>query len=116
MTDSLQQLSDKLTRFANDRDWGQFHSPKNLATALTVEASELLEHFQWMTEAQSRALADDKRLEVGSEIADVLMYLIQLANALGVDPIAAANDKIEVNERRYPVDRSRGSSKKYNEI
>lgn len=116
MADSLHDLSEKLRQFAQARDWAQFHSPKNLASALTVEASELLEHFQWMTEAQSRALNEDKRAAVGLEIADVLMYLIQLANSLGVDPIALANEKLAVNERRYPVELSRGSSKKYDEL
>lgn len=115
MTDSLRDLAQQLDQFARDRDWQQFHSPKNLASALVVEAGELLEHFQWMTEAQSRELAPDKRDAVAAEMADVLLYLIQLAAALGVDPIAAAQNKLKLNELKYPVDRARGSSKKYDE-
>ena len=116
MTDSLRDLAAQLERFAQARDWSQFHSPKNLASALIVEAGELLEHFQWITEADSRSLSDEKRAAVGAEIADVLLYLVQLSSALGVDPIAAANDKIKLNEQKYPVDLSRGHSKKYTEL
>jgi dCTP diphosphatase len=116
MTDSLHDLALQLDQFANDRDWQQFHSPKNLASALIVEAGELLEHFQWMTDEQSRKLAPDKRDAVAAEAADVLLYLIQLTSALGIDPIAAAQAKLRLNELKYPVDRARGSSKKYDEL
>lgn len=116
MSDSLRELSQQLDLFARERDWHQFHSPKNLASALTVEAGELLEHFQWLTEEQSRALTPEKTQAVGEEVADVLFYLIQLANALGIDPVAAAQVKLQLNAQKYPVDRARGSAKKYNEI
>ena len=116
MTDSLHDLAGQLDRFAKDRDWKQFHSPKNLASALVVEAGELLEHFQWMTEEQSRELAPQKRDAVGAEMADVLLYLIQLASALGIDPIAAAQAKLKLNALKYPVDRARGNSRKYDEL
>lgn len=116
MTDSLQILATQLDQFAKDRDWQQFHSPKNLASALVVEAGELLEHFQWLTEDQSRALSPEKRIAVGAEVADVLLYLIQLSAALGIDPIAAAQAKLKVNAQKYPVDLARGSSKKYDEL
>jgi len=116
MPDSLSDLATQLERFARERDWSQFHSPKNLASALIVEAGELLEHFQWMTEADSRSLPPEKRAAVEAEVADVLLYLVQLSSALGIDPIAAANDKIKVNEQKYPVDLSRGHSKKYTEL
>ena len=116
MTDSLRELAEQLDRFALDRDWQQFHSPKNLASALVVEAGELLEHFQWMTEEQSRALSPEKRDAVGAEVADVLLYLIQLASALGIDPIVAAQAKLKLNELKYSVNRARGSSKKYDEL
>ena len=116
MSDSLDDLAGKLQQFATARDWQKFHSPKNLASALSVEAGELLEHFQWLSEAQSRELAPEKRQAVGSELADVLLYLVQLASALGLDPLAEAQHKLELNEQRYPVDRSRGSSAKYSEL
>ena len=116
MTDSLKHLAQQLDQFANERDWQQFHSPKNLASALVVEAGELLEHFQWLTEEQSRALAPEKRAAVGAEIADVLLYLIQLTTALGIDPIAAAEAKLELNEQKYPPEKARGSSKKYDQL
>lgn len=116
MTDSLRELAEQLDRFALDRDWQQFHSPKNLASALVVEAGELLEHFQWMTEEQSRELAPERRDAVGAELADVLLYLVQLATALGLDPIAAAQAKLKLNEKKYPVDRARGNSRKYDEL
>lgn len=112
MPDSLQDLTRKLERFAAEREWQQFHAPKNLASALVVEAAELLEHFQWMPEEQSRHLALEKRDAVAAEMADVLLYLLQLANALKIDLVVAANEKLEVNARRYPVERARGSSRK----
>jgi dCTP diphosphatase len=115
MTDSLRDIAQQLDQFAKDRDWQQFHSPKNLASALIVEAGELLEHFQWMSEAQSRELAPDKRDAVGAEVADVLLYLIQLASALGIDPIEAAQAKLQINESKYPIARARGNSRKYDE-
>ncbi|HET9820998.1 MAG TPA: nucleotide pyrophosphohydrolase [Burkholderiaceae bacterium] len=114
--DSLADLAQRLARFAAERDWQQFHSPKNLASALIVEAGELLEHFQWLTEAQSRALAAEKSDQVASEMADVLLYLIQLANALGIDLVAAAQAKLQLNASRYPVELARGSSHKHGEL
>lgn len=116
MPDSLRDIAQQLDQFARDRDWQQFHSPKNLASALVVEAGELLEHFQWLTEAQSRALTPEKRDAVGAEVADVLLYLIQLSSSLGIDPIAAARAKLALNELKYPVALARGTSNKYNEL
>ena len=116
MPDSLRDLALHLDRFATDRDWHQFHSPKNLASALIVEAGELLEHFQWMTEEQSRGLAADRHAAVSAEIADVLLYLVQLSTALGIDPVAAAEAKLKVNEQKYPVESSRGTSKRSDEL
>lgn len=116
MNDSLRELAQQLQRFAAERDWQQFHSPKNLASALVVEAGELLEHFQWLTEEQSRQLPPDKRQAVGLEIADVLLYLIQLASALDLDPVQLAEAKILINARKYPAVQSRGSAKKYDEL
>jgi dCTP diphosphatase len=112
-TASLAQLAQRLQQFADARDWGQFHSPKNLASALIVEAGELLEHFQWMTEAQSRSLDADKKQAVAHEMADVLLYLVQLSSALGVDLMAAADQKMAINEHKYPIEQARGNSNKY---
>ena len=103
MPDSLRDLARDLDRFAADRDWHKYHAPKNLASALIVEAGELLEHFQWMTEEQSRTLTPEQLREVQGEVADVLIYLVQLCNALGMDAVAAAREKLAVNARRFPV-------------
>lgn len=116
MADSLNDLARQLEQFAAERDWQQFHSPKNLASALVVEAGELLEHFQWLTEEKSRALTPEKREAVAGEVADVLLYLVQLAHALGLDPVEAAQAKLKLNAQRYPVDRARGNSKKHDEL
>ena len=112
----IESLRNQLRTFAADRDWDQFHSPKNLAAALAVEASELLEHFQWLTEAQSQQLPPDALNEVGNEVADVLLYLIRISDKLGIDLIAAANAKILLNAEKYPVEKARGSSRKYTEL
>ena len=98
----LHTLKLALRDFAAARDWARFHSPKNLASALSVEAAELLEHFQWLTEEQSRALAPEKLAEVADEMADVLLYLVQIADKLDVDLLAAAAAKLEKNGKKYP--------------
>ena len=116
MPDSLHDLTDQINQFAKAREWHQFHSPKNLASALIVETAELLEHFQWLTEQQSQDLSPEKCEAVGAEIADVLLYLIQLAHALGIDPISAAQAKLKLNALKYPANLARGSSKKYDEL
>ena len=116
MTDSLRNLTAEVERFAGERDWQRFHSPKNLASALVVEAGELLEHFQWMTEAESSQLPDEQRMLIGEEIADVLLYLIQLSAALKIDPIAAAQAKVKTNAIKYPVERARGTRLKYDKL
>lgn len=112
----IDRLREQLRAFAEARDWEVFHSPKNLAMALAAEAGELLEVFQWMTEPQSRDLPPDARARASEEIADVLLYLVRLADQLGIDPIDAANRKIVANAARYPADKARGSSKKYTEL
>lgn len=113
---ALESLTQALRRFAQERDWEQFHSPKNLASALAVEAAELLEHFQWLTEEQSANLPADKRAAVGEEIADVLLYLLQLADKLGIDIVAAAHGKLALNAAKYPVAQARGSSARSDEL
>ncbi|MET0918949.1 MAG: nucleotide pyrophosphohydrolase [Burkholderiales bacterium] len=116
MATKLDQLRDALRAFTAARDWDQFHSPKNLAIALSVEAAELLEVFQWITEADSRNLAPAAKAAASEEIADVLLYLISLCDELGIDPVAAAEHKMVVNEQKYPIDKARGTSKKYTEL
>lgn len=115
-TNGFTNLRDSLRRFATERDWDQFHSPKNLVTALIVEAAELLEHFQWLTEDGSRQLSTEKRTIVGEEMADVLIYLVRLADKLDVDLLDAAQRKVELNAHKYPPEKARGSSRKYTEL
>ena len=115
MPDSLDELNRRLLAFARARDWEQFHSPKNLAMALAGECGEVLEHFQWLSEAQSAQLAEDKKFAVGQEMADILIYLIRLAERLDLDLIAAAEAKITHNEQRYPVTRVRGDARRAEE-
>ena len=113
MIDPLLELRDELRRFAAERDWDQFHSPRNLAAALSVEAAELLEPFQWLSDEQSCDLPPETRAAVEQELADVLLYLVRLADRLDVDLVAAAHAKIAHNAVKYPVDKARGSSRKY---
>ena len=113
--ESLEQLAEHLRRFAAERDWDQFHSPKNLSMALLVEVAEIAEHFQWLTEEQSRNLEAPKKEEVAQELADTLIYLVRLADQLQVDLLEAAERKLAVNESKYPADKVRGSPRKYSE-
>ena len=112
---SLIELRDRLRKFASDRDWNQFHSPKNIVMALSVEVSELLEHFQWMTEEESSNLDAETKAMVADEIADVQNYLVRLADKLDIDILEAAEVKFAKNEEKYPADLVRGSSKKYSQ-
>lgn len=116
MRSELLPLIQSLRTFAAERDWAQFHSPKNLASALSVEAAELLEHFQWLTEEQSHSIAGEKKQEVAAEAADVFLYLLQLCDKLDIDLLAAARAKVEVNRKKYPVATARGSAKKHTEL
>jgi NTP pyrophosphatase (non-canonical NTP hydrolase) len=112
---NLEQLATELRAFADERDWAQFHSPKNLSMALIVEAAELVAHFQWLTEEQSAQLDEATLAAVREEIADVQIYLVRLADRLGIDIESAVRDKLAVNARKYPADRVRGSARKYTE-
>ena len=114
--DRLVKLRDELRQFAAERNWEQFHTPKNLAIALSVEAAELLEHFQWLTPDESQRLPAHKFSAIRLEMADVLLYLVRLADRLGIDLAASAFDKIAINANKYPVALSKGSSKKYTEL
>ncbi len=111
----MEDLRGAIGAFIAERDWQQFHSPKNLAMALSVEASEILEHFQWLTEEQSRNLPPEKLAEVREEIGDVMIYLTELAEKLDVDPVEAAKAKLEINRQKYPAGLVRGKSSKYTE-
>ena len=111
-------LADALDAFARDRDWAQFHSPKNLVMALTGEVGELAELFQWLTEQQSAELTNDpaRKQRVAEELADILFYLVRTASVMGIDLNEAASRKLSVNADKYPVDKARGSNKKYSEL
>lgn len=111
----LHQISQRLLEFARERDWEQFHAPKNLAMALAVEAGEIMEHFQWLSEEQSEQLSDDKRQQVAYEIADVFIFTMRLTQRLGIDLATVVDEKIKINEQKYPADKVRGSAKKYTE-
>ena len=113
MADSLSDLKQKLQQFVDERDWAQFHSPKNLAMAMIVEAAELVEHFQWNTELESSVLDDAKREQVGHELADTFVYLLRIAEVLNIDLIEVTNKKIALNALKYPVDKARGKNNKY---
>jgi dCTP diphosphatase len=114
----IEALAERLRTFAHDRDWEQFHSPKNLASALVVEASELLEQFQWLTDEQSRRIAENDAAigRVAEELADVLIYAIRLSDILGLSLPSAIEEKIEVNSKKYPIEKSKGSAKKYSDF
>ncbi len=109
----LDELKRELQKFADERDWDQFHSPKNLAMALNVEAAELLEHFQWLTEKQSGAVSQEALDDVAEEIADIQIYLVRLADKLNVNIEEAVKKKLESNASKYPADLARGSAAKY---
>ena len=111
----LKHYQELLANFAEERNWEQFHSPKNLSMALAVEASEIMEIFQWLTEDQSRDLPAKKMAELADELGDVAIYLIRLCDKLGIDLLAAAEAKLAVNLKKYPAHKVRGSAKKYNE-
>jgi NTP pyrophosphatase (non-canonical NTP hydrolase) len=111
----MDQLQQQLREFAAERDWDQFHSPKNLSMALIAEAAELVEHFQWLTQEQSRALPDRKQAEVAQELADIFIYLLRLADKLDIDLLQATQDKLRLNAEKYPAEHVRGSAKKYTE-
>ena len=114
--DSLEELRLKLKQFAEERDWCQFHSPKNLTMALCGEAGELSEQFQWLSEDDSKNLSEKRLAAVKDEIADIQLYLVLLADSLGVDIAEESARKIEANALKYPVAKAKGRSNKYNEL
>jgi NTP pyrophosphatase (non-canonical NTP hydrolase) len=112
----LEQIQAAIRKFRDERDWMQFHNPKNLACSISIEAAELLEHFQWKSAEQSEVAAKERRIEISYEIADITVYLIELADNLGIDLIGAIKEKMALNETKYPIKKARGSASKYSEL
>jgi dCTP diphosphatase len=112
---SLEDLRSAIGVFIKERDWEQFHSPKNLAMALSVEVAEVVEHFQWLTEEQSQNLPPEKLAEIREEIGDVMIYLTELADNLGIDPVEAGKAKVAINGQKYPAELVKGKASKYTE-
>ena len=113
MTDRLAELQDAVETFVAERDWAQFHTPKNLAMGVAIEAAEIMEHFQWCTGEESRSLAPQKRRQVADEMGDVLIYLLRLGRALDIDLVSAATAKLAQNREKYPVEKAKGRATKY---
>ena len=115
---TVSQLKERVLAFARKRDWEQFHAPKNLSMALAAEAAELMEHFLWASPEESRKVASDpaKRARIAEELADIVIYSLEFANATGLDLSAAIAEKMEANARKYPVEKARGRSAKYTEL
>jgi NTP pyrophosphatase (non-canonical NTP hydrolase) len=111
--DSLTELTAAVCKFAEQRDWDQFHSPKNLSMALIVEAAELVEHFQWLSRQESSTLNKDQHEAVAMEMADVFIYLVRMAERLDIDLLEAARKKLEINGKKYPVEQAKGRADKY---
>ena len=116
MSNELEEIKLKLREFAKERDWDQFHSPKNFSMALIVECAELVEHFQWLTDEQSKRLSVETLDEVSLEMADIMIYLIRLADKLDVDIIESVKQKMALNAIKYPVEKSKGLATKYNKL
>lgn len=112
----LQRLIETIRTFMDERDWAQFHTPKNLTMALNVEAAELMEHFQWLTADESRELSPESLAHVRDEVGDVMVYLLRLCDVLGIDPVEAAAEKMIKNGQKYPVEKARGNARKYTDL
>lgn len=113
--DDLEALRQRVAAFAAARDWDQFHAPKNLAMALIAECAELVEHFQWLSEEQSASLTQEKKAAVRLELADILIYLVRISDKLNIDLLAAAEEKIAINDERYPAEKVRGDARRAGE-
>jgi NTP pyrophosphatase (non-canonical NTP hydrolase) len=116
MSDSIKQITTEIQSFVDARDWKQFHAPKDMAVGIAAEAGELLQHFVWQSAAQSDQRARERKAEIAEEMADIGILLFEFADNLGIDLAQAIRAKVAKNERRYPVEKSRGSNKKYNEL
>jgi dCTP diphosphatase len=116
MNDRLSKISQKAIQFRDERDWKQFHDPKNLAEAISIESGELLEKFLWMTTNESVSPEAHKMGEIKEEIADIMIFLMYLCNSLNIDLPEAVEEKIEINRKKYPIEKARGTHKKYKEF
>jgi len=114
--DNIKYVLEKIKKFRDERDWMQFHDPKNMAISITIEAAELLEHFQWKTKEEVQAYIKENREEISDEIADIAMYLFELADNLGVDLIQAMDKKLKKNEMKYPIEKAKSKHIKYNRL
>ncbi len=112
----IKALTSDINKFAQERDWEQFHNPKDLAAALSIETSELLEIMLWTPSDQSAARVEEKREAVENEVGDIMVYLLRFCDICGIDPIEATRAKMKINAVRYPIDKSKGNSKKYDEF
>lgn len=112
----LGELRNRLRKFASDRDWDQFHTPKNLAISISIEAGELLEHFQWVSADPGQSFSSEEKSAIRKEMADVLLYLIRLSDLLNIDLLESALEKLEENAQKYPVEKAKGTSKKYTDL
>ena len=112
----IKQITEKIKHFRDERDWMQFHDPKNMAVSIILEASELLEHFQWKTTEEVEKYARQNHPEIKDEIADISLYLFELADNLGIDLISAMDQKLKKNEMKYPVEKAKGKHTKYNKL
>jgi NTP pyrophosphatase (non-canonical NTP hydrolase) len=113
---AIKEITKKIIKFRDERDWMQFHDPKNMAVSIILEASELLEHFQWKTKEEVEAYVRQNRLEISDEIADIALYLFELADNLGLDLISVMEEKLKKNEAKYPVEKAKGKHTKYNKL
>ena len=110
---TLQELKDRMAEFVNERDWQQFHTPKNLSMSIAIEAAELMEHFQWLTVEQSKNLGPEALFDIGEELADIVIYSLSLANYLDLDLSRTVHDKMDKNIRKCPKEKVRGKAHKY---
>lgn len=116
MTEKLSRIIDKIIEFRDERDWRRFHDSKNLAEAITIKAGELLESFLWMTTGESKEIDSTKLDKIKNEVSDIFIYMVYLCNVLNINLMEEVESKIEKNRNKYPVDKSKGSSKKYTEF
>lgn len=116
MTNRIDDLKHEIKEFIRERDWEQFHSPKNLAVGLSVEASELLEIFTWLTDDESESLDPSKLSMVKDEVGDILIYLLDFCSMMGLDPIECASQKLEKNAKKYPISKAKGNATKYTDL